>query len=97
MIGPLLPSAIAPAAPWRASLPRDAVLRRQAQELEATFLSAMLAHAGLDAGEGAFAGGAGEAQFASFLRDEQARLIAARGGIGLAERIFQTLAGRDNG
>lgn len=71
----------------------DTPLRLKAQEMEAAFLAEMLAHAGLGASEGAFSGGAGETQFASFLRQEQARLIAARGGIGLAEHIFAAMTG----
>jgi flagellar protein FlgJ len=39
----------------------------------------------------AFGGGAGEAQFASFLTQEHARLLAERGGIGLAEGIYRAL------
>lgn len=67
------------------------ILREQAEELEASFLAEMLSHAGLgDAGD-SFSGGAGETQFASFLRQEQARLIAEGGGVGLAELIFSTL------
>lgn len=66
-------------------------LMEKAQELEAAFLAEMLSFAGLGAAEGAFAGGIGEEQFASFLRAEQARLMVARGGIGLAEQIFQSL------
>ena len=74
--------------------PRPGVERQlmeKAQELEAAFLAEMLSFAGLGAAEGAFAGGIGEEQFASFLRAEQARLMVARGGIGLAEQIFQSL------
>lgn len=63
----------------------------KARELEAAFLAEMLAHAGLGETEGAFSGGAGEAQFASFLRHEQARLMVEAGGIGLAETIFRAM------
>jgi len=74
--------------------PADAVLRSQAQALEAAFLSEMLAHAGLGAAEdGAFGGGIGEQQFASFLRQSQAELMVKRGGIGLAEQLFQAMQG----
>jgi hypothetical protein len=47
--------------------------------------------------QGAFGGGPGEAQFASLLRQEQARLIVAAGGIGLAELIFNTMVEAGNG
>lgn len=71
---------------------REAVLRARAQELEAAFLSEMLGHAGLGSGDGTFGGGIGEEQFASFLRDEQAKAMVKAGGIGLAESIFHALA-----
>ena len=38
--------------------------------------------------------GAGEAQFASFLRQEHATALAERGGIGLADAIYQSLKDR---
>ncbi len=78
----------------------DDPLMRKARELEASFLAEMLAHAGLgEAGGGdgnGFGGGIGEAQFASFLRAEQARLMVARGGIGLAEILFRAMGGQDD-
>ena len=57
----------------------------------------MLAHTGLDAQTGAFNGGIGEDQFASFLRQEQARLMVERGGIGLARTIFESLVSQSGG
>ncbi len=79
--------------PIGAVFPPDlqAKLRQKAEELEAAFLSEMLAHAGLAPQEGSFSGGTGEEQFSSFLRDEQARLIVEKGGIGLAETLFRAL------
>ncbi|MEZ5796995.1 MAG: rod-binding protein [Paracoccaceae bacterium] len=54
----------------------------------------MLGHAGMDAeANGMFGGGAGEEQFASFLRQEQARMMVDRGGIGLAESLFRAMGG----
>ena len=73
---------------------KQAALMAQAQALEAGFLAEMLNHAGLRGAEGAFAGGAGEAQFNSFLRQEQAELLVAKGGIGLAQQIFDSLLRR---
>ena len=73
---------------------RQAALMEQAKALEAGFLAEMLNHAGLRGAEGAFAGGAGEAQFSSFLRQEQARLMVDKGGIGLAQQIFDSLLRR---
>lgn len=69
----------------------DTALRQAAQELEATFLAEMLKAAGLGETPEAFGGGAGEDQFASFLRMEQARAMAAQGGIGLSEALFEAL------
>ena len=43
------------------------------------------------------AGGVGEEQFSSFLRAEQAKLMVAKGGIGLAEQIFQSLVRHEHG
>ena len=76
--------------------PRSAQLMQKAQELETRFLSEMLAHTGLDAQTGAFNGGIGEDQFASFLREAQAKAMVGRGGLGLAQSIFQSLVRRDD-
>jgi Rod binding domain-containing protein len=54
-------------------------------------ISQMLQASGLDKPPDQFGGGTGEAQFASFLTDAQARAFAARGGIGLAERLIRAL------
>jgi peptidoglycan hydrolase FlgJ len=70
-----------------------AKLRQLSQDLEATFLSEMLGYAGLGETDGSFGGGAGERQFASFLRQEQATAMVKAGGIGLAETLFRTMAG----
>ncbi len=43
--------------------------------------------------EGSFGGGLGEAQFASFLRQEQARMMVEKGGIGLSEALFRAMGG----
>ena len=73
---------------------RDDLLMAKAKELEAAFLSEMLGHAGMDAdAEGSFGGGLGEAQFASFLRQEQARMMVEKGGIGLSEALFRAMDG----
>jgi Rod binding domain-containing protein len=75
---------------------RIAELRRTARDLEAAFIAEMLKHAGMgEARTGLGGGGPGEDQFASLLRAEHARLFAERGGIGLAEGIFRSLAARE--
>jgi peptidoglycan hydrolase FlgJ len=72
--------------------PRDAGLRAAAEALEASFLDEMLKGAGLGQARDAFGGGVGEEQFSSFLRQEQSKALAARGGIGLADSIYAALA-----
>jgi hypothetical protein len=57
------------------------------RRLEAQVLSNMLGAAGLHETSGAWQGGAGEMQFASFLRDAQATEIVKAGGLGLAAQI----------
>ncbi len=76
---------------------RNAVLMTQAKALEAAFLTEMLGHAGVGTQSNSFGGGIGEDQFASFLRDEQAKLMVEKGGIGLAEKLFHAMQGADNG
>ncbi|MBK1634756.1 rod-binding protein [Rhodovulum adriaticum] len=74
--------------------PPDAALRAAARQMETLFLAEMLDAAGLDAAPGAFGGGAGEAQFASFLRQEHAAAMTRQGGIGLAEALFEAMKAR---
>jgi Rod binding domain-containing protein len=76
----------------RHSQDAQAKLRQLSQDLEATFLSEMLGYAGLGEMEESFGGGAGERQFASFLRQEQATAMVKAGGIGLAETLFHAMA-----
>lgn len=75
---------------------RRDLLMSKAQDLEAAFLAEMLSHAGLDEMEGDFSGGLGEAQYASFLREAQAKAMVEKGGIGLAERLFQSMTRTDH-
>jgi peptidoglycan hydrolase FlgJ len=82
--------------------PTPAVDRRgemmaKAEELEATFLAEMLGHAGLGEASIEFGGGHGEEQFASFLKLEQARMFVEKGGIGLAELIFNSMVEAEHG
>ena len=70
-------------------------LRDTAIEFEALFLAEMLKSAKVGETSG-FDGGLGQQHFASFLRDAQAREMAARGTLGLAEKVFGQF-GRDNG
>ena len=72
-------------------------LRRAAEKLEASFLAEMLKSAGLGKLPEAFGGGAGEDQFASFLRQAQAEEMVKAGGIGLAESLYHSLKEHENG
>ncbi|SMR83461.1 Rod binding protein [Aliiroseovarius halocynthiae] len=69
----------------------DGALWDAAKELEASFLSEMLKSAGIGKTPDSFGGGIGEDQFASFLRQEQARTMVDSGGIGLAQSLFEAL------
>lgn len=79
------------AAPITDSSDKETKLRAKAEQLEATFLSEMLGYAGVGAMQGSFGGGIGEEQFTSFLRESYAQKMSERGGIGLAETIFQAM------
>ena len=54
----------------------------------------MLQYTGINAMPSAFGGGAGEEAFSSFLTEEYGRLLAERGGIGIAEQVFRVLEQR---
>ncbi|KFI33420.1 flagellar rod assembly protein FlgJ [Haematobacter missouriensis] len=63
-------------------------LRAAAAALEGAFLAEMLKSAEVKSDLG---GGAGEAQFASFLREAQAKQLVCAGGVGLSESLFTAL------
>lgn len=70
-------------------------LQKASVALEATFLAEMLKHAGMGEAQDSFGGGIGEAQFASFLQQEQATALAEASGIGFAESLFHALVKGD--
>jgi Rod binding domain-containing protein len=72
----------------------EAAARAAAEAFEAAFLAEMLKYTGMNSQPDGFGGGAGEEAFSSFLTEEYARLMAARGGIGLAEQVFEILKQR---
>lgn len=78
------------------SQPHDAKLMKAAQKLEASFLAEMLKSAGYGEARESLGGGAGEAQFSSFLVDAQAQEMVQAGGIGLAEHLYHALRDRQN-
>ncbi|MDU8929620.1 rod-binding protein [Alisedimentitalea sp. MJ-SS2] len=84
------------ATPPAKSTQKDRALRHAAQQMEASFLAEMMKAAGLGKARGAFGGGAGEEQFASFLRQAQAEEMVKAGGIGLAESLYQALKEKEN-
>ena len=90
-------TATVPATASGLSPAREQNLREVAQDLEAAFLAEMLRHTGLGAPRETFGGGQGEDQFSSFLRTEQAQAMAERGGVGLAESLFNALVARERG
>lgn len=94
---PIQPQFAMPRLDARSQSASDAELMEVAKELEATFLAEMLKYAGLGEMPDAFGGGAGEEQFASFLRQEQAKQLTQAGGIGLAQNLFEALKERDDG
>jgi flagellar protein FlgJ len=83
-----------PAAKPDAAPPAEAAAKQAAEKFEAAFLAEMLKYTGLNATSKTFGGGAGEEAFASLLTDEYARLLAERGGVGLAEQVFELLKQR---
>lgn len=87
-LNPTLTATALPAPPRTA---RTDQLMDVAQSLEAAFLSEMLKSAGIGETPDAFGGGAGEDQFASFLREEQAMQMTKAGGIGLAQALFDSM------
>ena len=93
----MIPPLSLPAPPPEFLGQTQAVLMQKAKELETAFLSEMLSFSGLGTVSTEFGGGVGEDQFASFLRQEQARLMVERGGIGLARTIFESLVSQSGG
>lgn len=85
-----------PATPHTQTEAKDRALRDAARQIEASFLAEMLKAAGLGKTRQAFGGGAGEDQFASFLRQAQAEEMVKTGGIGLAESLYQALKEKDD-
>ncbi|ARJ69822.1 rod-binding protein [Paracoccus contaminans] len=66
---------------------RNVPLSKGGERLEAAFLGEMLKLVMPDGSAGAFGGGAGESQFASFLTEQYADALAERLDLGLAARM----------
>jgi Rod binding domain-containing protein len=71
-------------------------MRKAANDLEAAFLAEMLKFSGVGEEKGPFSGGEGANQFGSFYREAQAQEMVKAGGIGLAQAIFESMAGSTN-
>ena len=80
--------------PAPVSQARAAQLMEVAQALETQFLSEMLKSAGVGKTPEGLGGGSGEDQFASFMRDEQARQMTQAGGIGLAQSLYDAMVAK---
>lgn len=90
----MIPIALAPHHPPIAPQPSqdNHAVRRAAEAFETAFLTEMLKVSGLGKPlEGFGGGGAGEAQFASFMVEGYAKAIREAGGLGLSETIFRAL------
>lgn len=66
-------------------------MRAAAEKFETNFLAEMLKYTGINKTPDGFGGGEGEEAFSSFLTQEYARLIEKRGGLGIAEQVFNAL------
>jgi peptidoglycan hydrolase FlgJ len=89
-ISPTLPAGL-PVASRPETPAEDRAAHAAARAFEAAYLAEMLKYTGVNSLPSGFGGGAGEEAFASFLTQEYARLMAERGGIGIAERVFHVL------
>jgi Rod binding domain-containing protein len=71
---------------------RNLRTREQAQDFEAMFLNSMFEHmmTGID-GEGPFGGSQGVGVWRSFITGEYAKSIAKKGGIGIADQVYNSL------
>jgi Rod binding domain-containing protein len=66
--------------------------RKAAQSFEAMFLTQMFNHMFDGVGKDTlFGGGAGEEMFRPLLIDEYGKMVAKRGGIGIADSVMHTL------
>jgi Rod binding domain-containing protein len=76
-----------------ASKPIDMVAaKKAAQSFEAVFLSQMFGHMFEGVGKDSlFGGGSGEEMFRPMLLDEYGKIVAKRGGIGIADTVLRTM------
>lgn len=65
--------------------------RKVAEAFEASFLTEMLKHSGVNKTSESFGGGAGEDAFSSMLNDAYANTISKSGGIGIADLVYRSI------
>ncbi len=66
--------------------------KKAAQSFEAVFLSQMFGHMFDGVGKDSlFGGGQGEEMFRPMLLDEYGKLVAKKGGVGIADAVMRTL------
>lgn len=92
----IVPDFTQPRAQSKALSASDSKLMDAAKQLEASFLAEMLKSAGLGKSRENLGGGAGEDQFGSFLVQAQAEAMVEKGGIGLAQSLFEALKEAEN-
>lgn len=91
---PALPPRPATLGPRPNAQPPVSSTANVARKLEAQFLSEMLKSTGFGEARSFGGGGAGEAQFASFLREAVAERMVAAGGLGLAPQLQRSIEAR---
>lgn len=72
----------------------DAALRDAARSFEAVFMAEMLSKAGVGDVGSEFSGGYAADTYRSLLSREWAEMAADRGGFGLADQIYKSLAAK---
>lgn len=89
------PPAVQPAAP---AIDRDSAAYKSAQEFESVFLTQMVSqmYSGLDA-QGPFGGGFAEETYRSLLYQEIGRQMAAGGGVGIADAVYEEIVKMQGG
>lgn len=94
----MIDSITSAAASWPdAAALRKLAMKSAAKEFEAVFLAEMLSHTSLAETSDSFGGGHGETAFKSLLNRQWADQLTERGGIGLANTIYQALLTREGG
>jgi len=70
--------------------------RKIAEDFEASFLTEMLKHSGVNKTSESFGGGAGEEAFSTMLNDAYAQALVKSGGIGIANLVYKSIVEKAN-